>query len=157
MIPSVPSSTREKVVSVQRLKFTYDGGVEAIRDVSLDIEQGEYLAIVGGNGSGKTTLAKNMNGLLKPTSGSVLVGGKPTSEQKVSSLARIVGYAFQNPDHQLFCSSVDDEVKFGPSNLGYPDGVVRSNVEKAIEAMSLENLRTLPPLSLRLGESRLHR
>jgi energy-coupling factor transport system ATP-binding protein len=154
MIPSAPSSTREKIVSAQRLKFTYEGGVEAIRDVNLDIGHGEYIAIVGGNGSGKTTLAKNLNGLLRPTSGSVVVGGKPTNEQNVAALARIVGYAFQNPDYQLFCSSVEDEVRFGPTNLGYPDEVVRNNVEKAIEAMNLEHLRKLPPLSLRLGERR---
>jgi len=154
MIPSAPSSTREKIVSVQRLKFTYEGGVEAIRDVNLDIGYGEYIAIVGGNGSGKTTLAKNLNGLLRPTSGSVVVGGKPTSEQNVAALARIVGYAFQNPDYQLFCSSVEDEIRFGPTNLGYPDDVVHNNVEKAIEAMNLEHVRKLPPLSLRLGERR---
>ena len=154
MIPSASSSTREKIVSAKGLKFTYEGGVEAIRDVNLDIRYGEYIAIVGGNGSGKTTLAKNLNGLLRPTSGSVVVGGKPTSEQKVAALARIVGYAFQNPDHQLFCSSVEEEVRFGPMNLGYPDKVVRDKVEKAIEAMNLEHLRKLPPLSLRLGERR---
>jgi cobalt transport protein ATP-binding subunit len=154
MIPSAPSSTREKILSAQALKFTYEGGVEAIRDINLDIRYGEYIAIVGGNGSGKTTLAKNLNGLLRPTSGSVVVGGKPTSEQKVAALARMVGYAFQNPDHQLFCSSVEEEVRFGPMNLGYPDEVVRDKVEKAIEAMSLDHLRKLPPLSLRLGERR---
>lgn len=154
MIPSAPTSTREKIVSAQALKFTYEGGVEALRDVNLDIRYGEYIAIVGGNGSGKTTLAKNLNGLLKPTSGLVVVGGKPTSEQKVAALARIVGYAFQNPDHQLFCSSVEEEVRFGPMNLGYPDGVVHEKAERAIEAMNLEHVRRLPPLSLRLGERR---
>ncbi len=154
MIPNAPFSTREKIVSARALKFTYEGGVEAIRDVNLDIRYGEYIAIVGGNGSGKTTLAKNMNGLLMPTSGSVVVGGKPTSEQKVAALARIVGYAFQNPDHQLFCSSVEEEVRFGPTNLGFPEEAIHDEVEKAIEAMNLEHLRKLPPLSLTLGERR---
>jgi len=155
MIPSAPSSmTREKIVSIRGLKFTYEGGVEAIRDVNLDIRYGEYIAIVGGNGSGKTTLAKNMNGLLRPTGGSVAVMDKPTSEQKVAALAKIVGYAFQNPDHQLFCSSVEEEVRFGPTNLGYPDEAIRDKVEKAIEAMNLGQFRKLPPLTLRLGERR---
>lgn len=154
MIPSALSSAREKIVSVHGLKFTYEGGIEAIRDVNLDIRYGEFMAIVGGNGSGKTTLAKNLNGLLRPTNGSVIVAGKPTNEQKVAALARIVGYAFQNPDHQLFCSSVEEEVSFGPTNLGYPSGAIRDRVEKAIEAMNLEHLRKLPPLSLRLGERR---
>lgn len=154
MIPSAPLSAREKIISAKALKFTYEGGVEAVRDVNLDVRYGEYIAIVGGNGSGKTTLAKNMNGLLRPTSGSVVVGGKPTSEQTVAALARIVGYAFQNPDHQLFCSSVEEEVRFGPMNLGYPDQDVYEKVEKAIETMNLEQVRKLPPLSLRLGERR---
>lgn len=155
MIPNAsPSAVTEKVVSIKGLKFTYDGGVQALRDINLDIRYGEYLALVGGNGSGKTTLAKNLNGLLRPTGGSVVVAGRPTNEQKVASLARIVGYAFQNPDHQLFCSSVEEEVRFGPVNLGYPEQDVRDKVEKAIEAMSLEQLRELPPLSLRLGERR---
>ena len=155
MIPNAsPSAVTEKVVSIKGLKFTYDGGVQAIRGINLDIRYGEYLALVGGNGSGKTTLAKNLNGLLRPTGGSVVVAGRPTNEQKVASLARIVGYAFQNPDHQLFCSSVEEEVRFGPVNLGYPEQDVRDKVEKAIEAMSLEQLRELPPLSLRLGERR---
>jgi energy-coupling factor transport system ATP-binding protein len=155
MIPNAsPSAITEKVISIKGLKFTYDGGVQAIRDMNLDIRFGEYLALVGGNGSGKTTLAKNINGLLRPTSGSVVVAGRPTNEQKVAALARIVGYAFQNPDHQLFCSSVEEEVRFGPMNLGYSEQDVRDKVEKAIEAMSLEQLRKLPPLSLRLGERR---
>lgn len=155
MIPSAPSTTtREKVLTIRGLKYTYEGGVEAVRDVNLDIRYGEYIAIVGGNGSGKTTLAKNMNGLLKPTGGSVTVMDKTTSEQEVASLAKTVGYAFQNPDHQLFCSSVEEEVRFGPTNLGYPEAVIHDNVEKAMEAMNLGRLRMLPPLTLRLGERR---
>jgi energy-coupling factor transport system ATP-binding protein len=155
MIPSVPRQPEhEKVIITRGLKFTYEGGIQALLDISLDIRYGEYLALVGGNGSGKTTLAKNLNGLLKPTSGSVVVSGKLTSEQKVAELARVVGYAFQNPDHQLFCSSVEDEVRFGPLNLGYPENEVRDKVERAIEAMSLERVRDLPPLSLSLGERR---
>jgi len=155
MIPNAsPSAVTENVISIKGLKFAYDGGVQAIRDIDLDIRYGEYLALVGGNGSGKTTLAKNINGLLRPTSGSVVVAGRPTNEQKVAALARIVGYAFQNPDHQLFCSSVEEEVRFGPMNLGYSELDVRDKVEKAIEAMSLEQLRKIPPLSLRLGERR---
>ena len=155
MIPSARGvAPEEKVISTRNLKFTYEGNVEALRGINLDVKYGDYVAIVGGNGSGKTTLAKNLNGLLKPTSGTVLVNGKPTSRQKVPELAKVVGYAFQNPDHQLFCSSVEDEVKFGPQNLGYPESEVRLKVERAIEAMNLDKQRALAPLSLRLGERR---
>jgi len=122
--------------------------------MNLDIRAGEFLAIVGGNGSGKTTLAKLFNGLLRPTAGTVTVGGRPASGRTVAQLARIVGYAFQNPDHQLFCSSVEEEIGFGPRNLGCTDAEVASRVEHAIEAMDLNHLRKQPPLSLRLGDRR---
>ncbi len=155
MIPANPIESRgEKAISIRGLRFTYDGGVEALRDINLDISSGEYLAIVGGNGSGKTTLAKNINGLLRPTSGEIIVRGLPASGRSVADLARIVGYAFQNPDHQLFCASVEEEVRFGPVNLGYPEDVVAKKVRRAIEAMNLESHLSTPPLSMRLGERR---
>jgi len=155
MIPSANTIPQEeKIISTRNLKFTYEGGVQALHGLNLDIRYGDYLAIVGGNGSGKTTLAKTLNGLLRPTSGTVFVKGRSASEQKVAELAKIVGYAFQNPDHQLFCSSVEDEVRFGPENLGYSDSEVREKVERAIEAMRLGDVRKLPPLSLRLGQRR---
>lgn len=155
MIPANPILPgQDKIISVRNLKFTYEGGVEALREISLEVRRGEYLAIVGGNGSGKTTLAKHLNGLLRPTSGEVIVGGSPTSGRSVADLARIVGYAFQNPDLQLFCATVEEEVKFGPVNLGYPEAEITKKVQHAIEAMNLENHRKTPPLSMRLGERR---
>ena len=155
MIPctsAIPS--QDKIISIKNLKFTYEGGVRALVDICLDIKCGDYLAIVGGNGSGKTTLAKTLNGLLRPSSGAVFVKGRPTTERRVSELARVVGYAFQNPDHQLFCSSVEEEVRFGPSNLGYSEEDVRQKAEQAINGMNLAHIRSKPPLSLRLGERR---
>ena len=155
MIPANSMLPREaKIISVHSLRFTYEGGVEALRDINLDVRNGEYIAIVGGNGSGKTTLAKNINGLLRPTSGEVIVGGRPASGRTVADLARIVGYAFQNPDHQLFCPTVEEEVRFGPDNLGCSEDEVVKKVQRAIEAMNLESHRKTPPLSLRLGERR---
>jgi energy-coupling factor transporter ATP-binding protein EcfA2 len=149
-----PLETRERLISVQNLKFVYEGGVEALKGVNLGISAGEYVAIVGGNGSGKTTLAKNLSGLLRPTGGTVSVKGRPTSEMKVADLARTIGYAFQNPDHQLFCSSVEEEVRFGPTNLGYDEGEIRSKVERAIKSMGLGPISGRAPMTLRLGERR---
>lgn len=151
-MPRPPSE--RPIISVRNLKHTFEGGVQALKGVSLDIGRGEFLAIVGGNGSGKTTLAKTFNGLIRPTSGRVLIDGKDAAQLTVPELARVVGYAFQNPDHQLFCPSVEEEVRFGPTNLGYPPEIVRRNAERAIDAMGLEGLRGVPPLSLRLGERR---
>ncbi len=152
-VPTVPGS-KDHVISVEGVRYVYENGVQALNGVNLRVSRREYLAIVGGNGSGKTTLAKTFNGLLKPTSGIVRVAGRPTSEMRVAELARIVGYAFQNPDHQLFCSTVEEEVRFGPTNLGYPDEVVSAKAESAIASMELGPLRKSPPLSLRLGERR---
>ena len=141
-------------VFVSDVKFVYEGGVVALKGVNLRIQSGEYIALVGGNGSGKTTLAKMMNGLLRPSSGSVTVAGMKTSSSTVAQLARHVGYAFQNPDHQLFSSTVEDEVRFGPRNLGFrPDEVARQ-VEHALEVMDLKEVRRLAPLSLTLGYRR---
>ncbi len=133
------------------VKFTYESGVDALRGVTLTIDKGEYVAIVGGNGSGKTTLAKHMNGLLRPTGGRVLVTGVQSSTRTVAELARVVGYAFQNPDHQLFCRTVRDEVSFGPANTGLDPGEVRRRADRAMEVMGLSEVRDLPPLSLTLG------
>jgi energy-coupling factor transport system ATP-binding protein len=146
--------SEDKIISVRDLRFTYEGGYEALKSVNLDIRRGEYVAIVGGNGSGKTTLAKNLNGLLRPTSGSVMINGKPASDMTASQLAKVVGYAFQNPDHQLFCSSVVEELEFGPQNLGYSLEEIESKVSHAIEALHLRSLQDKPPLSLTLGERR---
>jgi len=155
MIPA-PSSVQgsDKIVSITDLRFTYEGGVEAVKDLTLDIRKGDYIAVVGGNGSGKTTLAKNINGLLRPSRGTIMIRGHDASKMAVPEIAKVVGYAFQNPDYQLFCPTVEEEVRFGPSNLGYSHEDVNVKVQRALDAMNLQHLRTKPPLSLRLGERR---
>jgi energy-coupling factor transport system ATP-binding protein len=104
-------------LEIDDLHFTYPSGVEALRGVSLRLEPGERLAIVGQNGSGKTTLARHLNGLLRPSRGTVTVGGWRTTDHSVAQLARRVGYVFQNPDEQLCKRRVWDEVAFGAINL----------------------------------------
>jgi energy-coupling factor transport system ATP-binding protein len=144
----------EKVVSIRNLRYSYEGRIQALVEVNIDIRAGEFVAIVGGNGSGKTTLAKAMIGLLKPATGSVTVAGKRTSASTVAELARVIGYAYQNPDHQLFCATVQEEVAFGPTNLGFAPADVARKVEHAIESMNLEAIRKEQPLSLSLGDRR---
>ncbi len=126
------------IVEVQDLHFTYPGGVEALRGISLVIQPGEQVAIIGQNGGGKTTLVRHINGLLKPTQGSVRVGGWDTRQVSVAKLASRVGYVFQNPDEQLFCKTVHDEIVFGPRNLGYPAERIQSLVEDALALTGLE-------------------
>jgi energy-coupling factor transport system ATP-binding protein len=118
------------LIEVRDLVFDYPDGTPALNGINLDIEDGEFVALIGQNGSGKTTLSKCLNGLLRPTRGSVHVDGIDTSKKGVmKELVRRVGYVFQNPDHQLFNSNVYDEIAYGPKNLGVPaerrDTIVR--------------------------------
>ena len=106
-------------IQITDLYFTYPTGVNALQGISLSIQSGEQVAIVGQNGAGKTTLVKHLNGLLLPTRGQVLIDDWNTREHSVAKLARRVGYVFQNPDEQLFSKNVGTEVAFGPRNLGF--------------------------------------
>jgi energy-coupling factor transport system ATP-binding protein len=136
------------LIQVDHIHFTYPGSVEALRGVSLAIQPGELVALVGENGSGKTTLARHLNGLLRPQAGRVSVGGWQTHAYSPAKLARRVAYAFQNPDEQLFRQRVWDEVAFGPQNLGYAPERVRGMVEQALELMGLSDLAYLNPRDL---------
>ncbi|MBI3286484.1 MAG: ABC transporter ATP-binding protein [Chloroflexi bacterium] len=142
-------------IVVQDLTFRYAPDVIALRDVSLIIPAGEQVAIIGENGAGKTTLAKHFNGLLKPTQGSVSVGGRDTRDLTVAQMARWVGYVFQNPDEQLFRSRVADEVAFGPYNLGYDRGRSVRLVDESLSAVGLREVADLHPHDLIPSQRRL--
>jgi energy-coupling factor transport system ATP-binding protein len=132
-------------IEVRDLHFTYPTGLEALHGVSLAIDSGEQVAIVGQNGAGKTTLVRHFNGLLQPTSGSVWVGGWDTKKFSVARLASRVGYVFQNPDEQLFSKDVGTEVRFGPRNLGYAKEKVEELVERSLALTDLgEKTETNP-------------
>lgn len=135
-------------IEVNRLSFQYPSGVQALREVSLSIHPGEKLAIVGQNGAGKTTLVKHFNGLLKPSSGTVLVGDWDTRDHSVAKLSRRVGYVFQNPDDQLFSRSVEVEIAVGPKNLGYEQDRIDQLVADAINLTQLESHRDANPYDL---------
>ena len=131
--------------------FDYPTGVSAIRGVSLSLAEG-CICIVGQNGAGKTTFAKHLNGLLRPTRGRVLVRGKDTREYRVAELAREVGLAFQNPDDQLFRSTVEQEVRFGPDNVGASPDEAKRLISSAMDLMSLEAVREKKPHDLGVPE-----
>jgi len=140
-----------EAIVVEDVYFSYDG-VPALRGVSLTVRSGEVLAIMGENGAGKTTLIKHFNGLLKPEKGRVLVFGIDTREASVAQLARRVGVVFQNPDHQLFAESVEEEVLFAMKNMGLPHDVARERCEQVLKLMGLEKYRHRSPYSLSVGE-----
>jgi energy-coupling factor transport system ATP-binding protein len=139
-------------ISISDVAYTYPTGVEALRGVSLQIAPGEQVAIVGQNGAGKTTLVKHLNGLLKPSSGTVFVGGWDTRERSAAQLAALVGYVFQNPDDQLFQSRVETEVMFGPKNLGWETERVEALSRKALEQVGLQAATDRHPYDLSPGE-----
>ena len=135
-------------IEIRDLRHSYAGAVEALRGVSLRIEPGEVVAIVGQNGSGKTTLAKHLNGLLRPDSGMVAVGGNDISGRLVSDIARDVGFVFQNPDDQLFNSRVELEVGFGPRNLRLEPKLIERLVEGALGMVGLTGEGSTNPYDL---------
>jgi len=139
------------MIRVKNLHHTYENGREVLR--GIDFEMGnEVVALVGQNGSGKTTFAKHLNGLLKPTSGSVEVDGLDTREHTVAELSRLVGYVFQNPEHMFFEENVFREVAFGPRNLGLGDEEIEERVRWALKAVNLEGYERRTPYSLSGGE-----
>jgi energy-coupling factor transport system ATP-binding protein len=140
------------LLQVQAVTHSYGEGPPAVRNATLTIQEGEFLALLGKNGSGKTTLAKHLSGLLTPTHGHVLLHGQELREVPLHQLAQEVSYVFQNPDHQLFAETVEAEVAFGPRNLGLATGEVRLRVDEALTAVGLHALRASDPFLLGRGE-----
>jgi energy-coupling factor transport system ATP-binding protein len=123
-----------------------------LKGVSVTIRNGEFVAIMGQNGAGKTTLVKHFNGLLKPTRGQVLVNEVDVKKVTVASLARNVGFVFQNPDHQLFSETVEEEISFALKNFGFEEKVVEARVTWALNLLALTQYRKASPFMLSGGE-----
>ena len=147
-----PTNRKKPIISVEALSHVYPDGTEALRDISLEISEGEYVVLVGQNGAGKTTLVKHCLNLLQPTDGFVKINGLNTAELSISDLAQIIGYVAQNPDNQIFNSTVGDEIGFALKNLGYDPEEVEARVVKSLEEMGLINMRDRHPLSLPKGD-----
>lgn len=140
------------IIEVKDLHHRYPNGCHALRGVSMTIDQGEFVAIIGQNGSGKTTFVKHLNGLLRATTGTVHVAGRDVSKHKVSEMARVVGYCFQNPDHQIFCDTVYNEVAYGPRNLHLSQAEIEERVIEALGAVGLLHLQASMPRDLSKGQ-----
>ncbi len=140
------------MIEVSDIHFTYPNGVEALKGVSLRIEDGEFVAIMGQNGAGKTTLVKHFNGLLKPSQGKVLVDEQDTTKTSVAKLARNVGFVFQNPDHQLFSETVEEEIAFALKNFGFKEDIIEKRITWALNLLGLAQYRKTSPFMLSGGE-----
>lgn len=144
-------------IEIEHLSHVYHAGEEgerrALDDVSLAIERGEFVAVLGSNGSGKSTLAKHLNALLLPTEGVCRVDGLDTREEaEVWRIRQKVGMVFQNPDNQLIAAVVEDDVAFGPENLGVPSREIRQRVDEALAAVNMTPFRSYAPHLLSGGQ-----
>ena len=142
-------------IAVESVVFVYPDGTRAIDGVDLRIDPGERLAIVGQNGSGKSTLVRQLNGLLRPTEGRVLVDGVDATRFHVAQLAAKVGLAFQNPDRQIFAGRVRAEVAFGPRNLGVRGADLDRAVDEALDAVGLVDVADHNPYDLGFSRRKL--
>ena len=149
----------ENIVSIQNVSFNYkhieesEHVIKALENINLDIEKGSFTAIIGVNGSGKSTLAKHMNGLMLPAEGTVIVDGMITStDEFIWKIRQTVGMVFQNPDNQMVSAVVEDDIAFGPENLGVEPEEIRRRVDMSLRAVGMYDLRKKAPHMLSGGQ-----
>mgnify|MGYP000856631215 CR=1 FL=1 len=144
------------VIKTENMSFHYPDGTSALRDINLEILEGERAAIIGSNGAGKSTLFSHFNGILRPTTGQIMINGEAASYKKegLIKIRQTVGMVFQNPDDQLFSPTVEEDVAFGPMNLGLPDEEVEKRVEESLEAVGMNGSEKKAPYHLSGGQKK---
>lgn len=141
-------------IQFKDVDYSYPGGKKALDGVSFRIDHGEKVALLGVNGAGKSTLLLHTNGLLLPQRGEVNVGDVPVGKKTLPIVRQNVGMVFQNPDDQLFMSTVEEDVAFGPANMGLPEEEIRRRVSSALRAVGAEDLANRSPWQLSGGQKR---
>jgi energy-coupling factor transporter ATP-binding protein EcfA2 len=144
----------DSIVSFEHVDYSHQNGTIALRNVNFQLSQAELLAILGSNGAGKTTLVRHINGLLKPTHGTVKVFGRETKLMSTAELSKRVGIVFQNANNQLFAQSVRNEIEFALKNFGFPESVVNQRVDWALNTFSLQEYAEGSPMELSGGEKK---
>lgn len=141
------------IIKAEHLNFSYDKSNLVLNDINFSVEEGEYVAVIGHNGSGKSTLAKLFNGLIKPDSGKIIVDGfEPNDKKSLYEIRKRVGVVFQNPDNQLVASIVEDDVAFGPENLGLKREEIGKRIDFALKSVGMEKYRHSSPERLSGGQ-----
>jgi len=142
------------LVETRDLSYIYPGNVKGLDAVNFIAERNSRIAVIGANGAGKSTLFKHFNGILRPTSGTVLIHGEPVTDQNIREVRKFVGLVFQNADDQIFSPTVEQDVAFGPMNLGLDDETVSHRVDEALAMVGIEHLRDRVPHHLSGGEKK---
>src|SRR5690554_7396444 len=150
------------IIQLKNVNYTYNPGTpfekKALDDVNLEVNEGEFIGLIGHTGSGKSTLVQHLNGLMKPTSGEIIIDGKSLSDKdtKMKEIRQKVGLVFQYPEHQLFEETIYKDIAFGPKNLGLSDEEVDKRVRDAMELVGLEfeELKDRSPFELSGGQRR---
>ncbi|HZJ83229.1 MAG TPA: energy-coupling factor transporter ATPase [Clostridia bacterium] len=145
------------IIEIQGIQFEYinyeEEAILALDNITMDIKKGEFIVVIGHNGSGKSTLAKHINALIKPSKGKVLVKGMDTSnEEQLWEIRHNAGMVFQNPDNQLVATIVEEDVAFGPENLGIPPGEIRKRVDESLKKVDMEAFALSAPHFLSGGQ-----
>ncbi len=153
-LPAAAEKLQAPIVEFKNVAFSYESGPEILHEVNLEINRGDVIAVLGPNGAGKTTLVKHAIGLLKPSSGQVLVNGRDTHQLSVAEIASTLGYVFQSPSHMLFAPTMREELAFGPSNLKHSSELIQEEVRQAVEIVNLGGFEETPPLSMSFGQQK---
>lgn len=142
------------IIEINNLWYRYPDNTTALKDVSINIEEKKRVAILGSNGSGKSTLLQHLNGLILPQKGSIDIKGIPMCKEKLQDIRRLVGLVFDNPDDQLFSTTVYEDIAFGPRNLKYREDIVEEVVNKVLNIVGIEDLKDRQPFNLSLGQKK---
>lgn len=142
------------LIIVKSVDYIYPNGTVALKNINLTIHKGEILAIMGKNGAGKTTLVRTLNGLIRPTTGDIFINNDNTNKKSIAELSQDVGIIFQNPSHQLFANSVEEEIKFSLKNLYQSNEEIQLKTNEVLKNFNLEKYRERSPLNLSGGESK---
>jgi len=152
--PPPSANGSHPLVAFENVKFGYEAGSEVLHSLNLEISHGDVIAVLGPNGAGKTTLVKHAIGLLKPKAGRVLIRGEDTRRLSVANIANTLGYVYQSPSHMLFAPTVQEELSFGPRNLGHSREQIDEEVKNAVEIVHLTGREADPPLALSFGQQK---
>jgi cobalt/nickel transport system ATP-binding protein len=142
------------LIETRELVYVYPGSVKALEGVNFIAPRKSRIAVIGSNGAGKSTLFKHFNGIFKPTSGSVLIKGEPITKNNIREVRKFVGMVFQNPDDQIFSPTVEQDVAFGPTNLGLDEETIHHRVHEALKIVGIEDLADRVPHHLSGGEKK---